>query len=79
MVRLFNGFTLLYDERSNSPTVLLAPYDTFAISLQRYLTRRRLHSPFSVRQKGAVVALLDPGHQLEDVRNHQGFGRQHHL
>jgi IS6 family transposase len=31
MVRLFNGFTLLYDERSNSPTVLLAPYDTFAI------------------------------------------------
>jgi hypothetical protein len=31
MVRLFNGFTLLYDERSHSPTVLLAPYDTFAI------------------------------------------------
>jgi hypothetical protein len=31
MVRLSNSFTLLYGESSNSPTVLLALYDTFAI------------------------------------------------
>jgi len=43
------------------------------LSLQRYLTRRRLHTPFSVRQKGAVVALLPPSYQVEDVLKRQGF------
>jgi hypothetical protein len=43
------------------------------VTLQRYLTRYPAHSPGSVRQKGAVVALLDPGYQVEDVRNRQGF------
>jgi hypothetical protein len=49
------------------------------ITLQRYLMRRHLYSPFSVRQKGAVVTLLDPGYQLEDVCNRQGFDGQYHL
>lgn len=48
------------------------------ISLQRYLTRDLLHSLFSVRQKGAVVALLDAGYQLENVRNRQGLQGQDH-
>jgi hypothetical protein len=43
------------------------------LTLQRYLTRCRLPSPFSVRQKGTVVALLSPCYQVEDVRNRQGF------
>jgi hypothetical protein len=43
------------------------------VTLQRYLTRCRLPSPFSVRQKGTVVALLSPCYQVEDVRNRQGF------
>jgi hypothetical protein len=30
-------------------------------------------SPFSVRQKGAVVALLPPSYQVEDVLKRQGF------
>jgi hypothetical protein len=40
-----------------------------ALTLQRYLTRCWLPSPFSVRQKGAVVALLSPGYQLQNGRN----------
>jgi hypothetical protein len=36
-------------------------------------------SPFSVRQKGAVVALLPPSYQVEDVLKRQGFeGQDHH-
>jgi hypothetical protein len=49
------------------------------LPLQRYLTRRRLHTPFSVRQKGAVVALLPPSYQLEDVLKRPGFEGQDHL
>jgi hypothetical protein len=34
---------------------------------------------FAVRQKGAVVALLDAGYQSENVRNRQGLqGQNHH-
>jgi hypothetical protein len=44
-----------------------------ALTLLRYLARGRIHSPFSVRQKGAVVALLPPSYQLEDVLKRQGF------
>jgi hypothetical protein len=32
-----------------------------------------LHSPFSMRSKGAVVALLDPGYQLEGASIVQVF------
>jgi hypothetical protein len=45
------------------------------IALQRYLIRCRLHTPFSVRQKGTVVALLPPSYQLEDVLKRPGFER----
>ncbi len=50
-----------------------------SLTLQRYLTRCRLPSPFAVRQKGAVVALLSPGYQLENGRNRQRFEGQDHL
>jgi hypothetical protein len=43
------------------------------LTLQRYLTKNRWHSPFSVRQQGAVVTLLSPGYQCEDIRNRQAF------
>jgi hypothetical protein len=48
------------------------------LTLQRYLTRHFLQSFFSVRQKGAVVAPLDPGYQLENVRNRQDLQGQDH-
>src|SRR5262252_5877611 len=50
-----------------------------ALSLQRDLTRCRWHSPSSVRQKGAVVALLPLRYQVEDVLTRQGFEGQDHL
>jgi hypothetical protein len=43
------------------------------VTLQRYLIRRRLHTLFSVRQKGAVVALLPSSYQVEDVLKRQSF------
>jgi len=43
------------------------------VTLQRDLTRCRWHSPSSVRQKGAVVALLPPSYPLEDLLKRQGL------
>jgi hypothetical protein len=43
------------------------------LSLQRYLARRRLYSPFSMREKSTVVALLSTGYELEDSLNRQCF------
>jgi hypothetical protein len=61
--------------RGNSVATIIS----LALTLQRYLTRRRLHTPFPMRQKGAVIALLPPSYQLEDVFKRQGFEGQDHL
>ena len=68
MVRLSNGFTLLYGGRSNSPTVLLAPYDTFAIF--RPLIRRELSS--SCGKSGCLITSEFMSLRYSDVARHYG-------
>ena len=58
--------------------LVINAFGLYALTLQRYLTRNLLHALFSVRQKGAVVALLDAGYQLENVRNRQSLQGQDH-
>jgi hypothetical protein len=59
------------------PMIIMVKFKRL-ITLQRYLTRCRLPSLFSVRETGAVVALLSPGDQLENGRNRQCFEGQDH-
>ena len=47
--------------------------------LQRYLIECLAQTPFSMREIGTVIALLQVSHQPQDVIRIENFERQHHF